>query len=120
MKLAVPGDISELDGEFDTPTVQEAGVGHRWRPKPGRRWTILLAVTATIFTLSACGSSDKKTYDISPIFPFTSNKCAKYDGEVEGTGPLSYCWVTKSQCERAVTDWHQATQGIQDAIEFRC
>jgi hypothetical protein len=88
-----------------------------------RRWIAAFAVAAAGLTASACaGGSDSKTYDISPIFPLTSNKCAKYGGETEGSGFAAHCWVTKEKCEQAASDWKQAMQrgGVSDAIQFSC
>lgn len=82
---------------------------------------ISVAGAATL-ALTGCGSGDSKPYDIAPIFPLTSDKCAKYNGDAEGTGFTSHCWVSKDDCERAVEDWRQAMQesAVTDAILFRC
>jgi hypothetical protein len=82
----------------------------------------VLTAAATMLAASGCGSGDSKTYDISPIFPLSSDKCAKYDGRTEGTGIAARCWVTKAKCEQAASDWRRAMQsgGISDAIEFSC
>jgi hypothetical protein len=71
--------------------------------------------------LSACGSSGK-TYDISPIFPLTPDKCAEYHGEQEGSGVGESCMVSKGECERAVANWREAMQsgGVDETIEFTC
>ena len=81
-----------------------------------------LAAVSTATALAACGSSDAKTYDISPIFPLSSGKCAKYGGTQQGTGITASCLVTKSECLRASSDWRKAMQssGVDDAIEFSC
>lgn len=69
--------------------------------------------------LPACGSSGK-TYDISPIFPLSSGKCAKYGGTQEGSGLSESRMVTKSECEQASADWREAMQqgGVNETIEF--
>jgi len=86
------------------------------------RWVAAFAVAATALTASGCGGGDSKTYDISPIFPLSSNKCANYDGRTEGSGLMAHCWVTKEKCEQAASDWKQAMQqgGVTDAIQFSC
>lgn len=80
------------------------------------------AVAACVWALSGCGRNHPKTYDIAPIFPLSSDKCTKYDGTVDGSGITAHCWVSKANCEQAVTDWRHAMQqgGVADAIEFRC
>jgi len=80
------------------------------------------AAAATALSLTACGSSSSKTYDIAPIFPLSSDKCAKYDGNKEGDSITGHCWVTKEQCENAAQDWHNSMQqgGVTDAVEFSC
>ena len=72
--------------------------------------------------LTACAHKDSRAYDIGPVFPLSSGKCAKYDGQADGSGFGAHCWVTKANCERAASDWRNAmTQsGVTDAIEFRC
>jgi hypothetical protein len=70
--------------------------------------------------LTACGNKDDKVYDIAPIFPLSSEKCAKYDGNIEGTGITAHCWVSKAECERAAADWNSATRNLPDAIKFSC
>ena len=77
-------------------------------------------VVAIVLAMSACGAGDDKTYDISPVFPLSANKCEKYNGRSEGSGPGASCWVTKADCERAAADWQQAMHDDPDAIEFRC
>lgn len=81
----------------------------------------LFAVAGLSVTLSACGGGDK-TYDISPVFPLTANKCAKYHGDEQGSGISATCMVTKDECERAAADWRQAMEsgGVNGAIEFSC
>ena len=71
--------------------------------------------------LSACGGSSK-SYDISPIFPLSSDKCARYHGDQKGSGITESCMVSKDQCERAAADWQQSMQesGINEGIEFSC
>lgn len=85
-----------------------------------RRIGLLAAASLTI-ALSSCGGSDK-TYDISPIFPLSSDKCARYDGDEKGTGIDATCMVTKEECEKAAADWRNAmsSSGVNDAINFRC
>lgn len=95
------------------------------RSKVGRgrrtmRTTSLLVTVVVALAVSACGAADDKTYDISPVFPLSANKCEKYDGRVEGSGISARCWVTKSECERAASDWRQAMQNVPDAVEFSC
>lgn len=87
---------------------------------PGRYLFSALAITAAVLTTSACGATDSKTYDISPLFPLSANKCAKYGGTTEGAGITAQCWVTKAQCDRAASDWRQAMRNVPSAIEFRC
>jgi hypothetical protein len=71
--------------------------------------------------LAACGSGGK-TYDISSIFPLSSDKSAKYNGEEHGSGITATCTVTKDECERAAADWKTAMQSgvVMNAIEFSC
>jgi hypothetical protein len=73
-------------------------------------------------TIAGCGGSDPKSYDISPIFPLSSGKCAKYGGDQQGSGITATCMVTKSECEKAAADWRNAmaSGGVIDAIEFTC
>lgn len=85
--------------------------------------TRLFAAFATAIiavALTGCQSADAKTYDISPIFPLSSGKCAKYGGDQEGSGITATCMVTKSECERAAADWRKAMGGVNNAIEFSC
>jgi hypothetical protein len=98
------------------------GAGRRPRPRTPSRLFAFFAAAVTVVALSACGQSDSKTYDISPIFPLSSDKCARYDGKTEGTGITAHCWVTKDKCVQAVTDWRQAMRqsGVTDAIQFSC
>ena len=86
------------------------------------RLIAVFAAATIVLALSACGGTDSKKYDIGPIFPLSSDKCSKYSGETEGTGITAHCWVTKSECEQAVSDWKQAMQqgGVTDAMQFRC
>lgn len=91
-----------------------------------RRWariSALFAMTGSVAALAACGGGGK-TYDIGPIFPASSpsEKCARYNGDLEGSGPLASCMVTKSDCERAAADWNESMQqrGIQNAVVFSC
>jgi hypothetical protein len=94
----------------------------RERSRARARLVAVLAAATTVFALSACGATESKGYDIGPIFPLTPNKCAKYHGTTEGSGPTAHCWVTKSECTRAASDWNQAMrQGyVRDAIQFSC
>lgn len=74
-----------------------------------------------VVALAACGASGK-TYDISPIFPLDSGKCAKYNGDEEGSGITATCMVSKGECEKAAADWEEAMQSgaVTEAIEFSC
>lgn len=76
-----------------------------------------LAVSAA---LVACGGSDK-TYNISPIFPLSADKCDTYNGEQEGSGMSATCMVSKDDCERAAADWKESmdSSGV-DALLFTC
>ncbi len=80
-----------------------------------------LAAASMAAALTACGGGGK-TYDISPVFPLTEGKCAKYNGEEQGSGITATCMVTKDDCEKAVADWKTAMEssGVNDAIEFSC
>lgn len=80
------------------------------------------AAASMAVALTACGGADAKTYDISPIFPLSSDKCARYGGDQEGTGFTATCMVTKAECERAAADWREAMEssGVNDAILFSC
>jgi hypothetical protein len=80
------------------------------------------AATSITIALGACGSSGSKTFDIAPIFPLSSDKCAKYDGEEKGSGITASCMVTQAECEKASADWKNAMQtgGVNDAIQFSC
>ena len=71
--------------------------------------------------LGGCGG-DAKTYDISPLFPLDPGKCARYQGDQQGTGLYAPCMVTKDECEKAAADWRTAMQSgnVSDAIEFSC
>jgi hypothetical protein len=128
-------NVGELDGVIGSAgddrsrgvSVQQLrGAETRLRPKCRQRITSRLiatfAVAITVLAVSACGQSDSKKYDIAPIFPLSSDKCAKYDGKAQGGGFSAHCWVTKTECERAASDWRQAMQqsGVSDAIEFSC
>jgi hypothetical protein len=85
------------------------------------RLIVLLAVVGSAIALAACGGSEK-AYDIAPIFPLTEGKCAKYNGDEEGSGITASCMVSKDECERAAADWSEAMQGggVNDAIAFTC
>jgi hypothetical protein len=115
MALLDTGDSSERASSTSADTTVKRG--------PGRMRAIaLLVMTATLVALTGCATGAGKDYDIAPIFPLSANKCAKYDGKTTGSGFASHCWVTKSKCQQAAADWHQAMRqgGINDAIEIRC
>jgi hypothetical protein len=80
------------------------------------------AAASVAVALTGCGGAEAKTYDISPIFPLSSGKCAKYDGDEEGSGITATCMVTKAECEKAATEWKAAMQtgDVNEAIEFSC
>ena len=82
----------------------------------------ICGVFVTVLTAAGCSSADQKNYDIAPIFPLSSGKCAKYHGDEKGSGITARCMVTKAECERAAADWKQAMQsgGVNDAILFTC
>lgn len=84
-----------------------------------KRLAIFAAMSAAV-ALGGCGGST--TYDIGPVFPLSSDKCARYGGEQKGSGPTASCMVTKGQCEKAAADWRNSMQksGVNDAINFRC
>jgi hypothetical protein len=79
------------------------------------------AAGSMVVAMTACGGGGK-TYDISPIFPLSSGKCAKYNGEQEGSGLSETCMVSKDDCERAAADWEETMQSgaVTEAIEFSC
>jgi hypothetical protein len=81
-----------------------------------------VAVASMAAALSGCVGADAKSYDISPIFPLSSGKCAQYGGHEEGSGVTATCIVTKAECEKAAADWRQAMEngGVNDAMEFSC
>jgi hypothetical protein len=81
-----------------------------------------IAAASMTVALGGCAGSDAKTYDISPIFPLSSDKCARYGGDQKGTGFSASCMVNKAQCEKAAADWRNAmaSRGINDAIQFSC
>lgn len=80
-----------------------------------------VAAASMAVSLTGCGGASK-SYDISPIFPLESGKCAKYGGDQQGSGITASCMVTKDECEKATADWREAMQsgGVNDAIEFTC
>ncbi len=85
----------------------------------------ILALSAGVsmaFAVGGCGGSSAKAYDISPIFPLSSDKCASYGGDEDGSGITATCMVTKDECEKAAADWRNAMEssGVNDAIEFSC
>jgi hypothetical protein len=86
------------------------------------RFLVLLAAVSMAVALTGCGGAGAKTYDISPIFPLSSGKCAKYGGAEQGSGITATCMVTKAECEKAAADWRKAmeTGYVHDAIEFSC
>lgn len=86
------------------------------------RTLAVLASVISIVALTACGGADSKTYDISPIFPLSTDKCAKYGGDEEGSGLTATCMVSKAECERAAADWREVMRdsAVNDAIMFRC
>jgi hypothetical protein len=84
------------------------------------RVAALAAVVAITASAGCSGSGGGDRYDISPIFPLTADKCQTYHGEQSGEGFGSSCMVTKSECERAVSDWRQAMRNVNDAIQFSC
>jgi len=80
------------------------------------------AAASMAAAVSGCEAS-AKTYDIAPIFPLSTGKCARYGGHEEGSGITAKCMVTKSDCEKAASDWRKAmeTGGVgNEAIEFSC
>jgi len=87
-----------------------------------KRGLAYLAAASLAIALTGCGGGSSKTYDISPIFPLSTGKCAKYGGVQQGSGLASTCLVTKAECEKAASDWREEMQasGVNDAIEFRC
>jgi hypothetical protein len=82
---------------------------------------VALGAVAAAVALSACGQGEK-SYDISSIFPLTAGKCARYNGDEEGSGITATCMVSKDDCEQAAADWRESMQssGVNDAIEFSC
>lgn len=80
-----------------------------------------LATVAMAAAVAGCGS-EKKTYDIAPIFPASTDKCARYGGDQKGEGFQATCLVSKSECEKAAADWRNSMQkrGIDDATQFSC
>jgi len=86
------------------------------------RLVAFFAAASVAVAVTGCGGAEAKTYDISPIFPLSSGKCAKYGGDEEGSGISATCMVTKGECERAATEWRKAmeTGGVNEAIEFSC
>lgn len=81
----------------------------------------LFAAASMAAALTGCGGGGK-TYDISPIFPLSPDKCARYHGDEKGSGITANCMVTKAECEKAAADWRNAMQngGVNDAINFSC
>jgi hypothetical protein len=86
--------------------------------KPG----VLAAAVMLTIGATSCSDENARQYDISPIFPLTSDKCAQYNGEESGEGLSATCMVTKADCERAAADWRQAMSdgGVTDGILFTC
>lgn len=79
------------------------------------------AAASVAAALAGCGGGGK-TYDISPVFPVDPGKCARYDGDQQGSGITATCKVTQAECEKAAADWRNAMQtgGVTDAIQFSC
>lgn len=50
-----------------------------------RVFAFLAAASVTV-AVSGCGGGGAEAYDISPIFPLSSGKCAHYGGHEEGSG----------------------------------
>jgi hypothetical protein len=86
------------------------------------RFSAFLAAAGVALALAGCGGAEVKTDDISPIFPLSAGKCAKYGGEEQGSGITATCMVTKGECEKAAADWKDAMQsgGVTEAVEFSC
>jgi hypothetical protein len=82
----------------------------------------LVAAASMVLALAGCAGSDSAKYDISPIVPLSSDKCARYGGDQKGTGVTASCMVDKAGCEKAAADWRNAmaSRGIADAILFSC
>jgi hypothetical protein len=80
-----------------------------------------IVAASMAFALAGCGGN-AKNYDISPIFPLTADKCAKYDGDESGEGFAKTCMVTKEMCEKAAADWDAAMASgyVNDAVKFTC
>jgi hypothetical protein len=93
----------------------------RTAPATARLGRLLAGVGVSLVLLGCSGSSGKK-YDISPIFPLSSDKCSTYNGKASGEGFGATCMVSKSDCERAAADWRRAMRegGVNDAILFTC
>lgn len=83
--------------------------------------SVFLATASVAVALTACGGGGK-TYDISSIFPLSPDKCARYDGDQQGSGVTASCMVTKEECQKAAADWRSAMEnsGVNDAINFTC
>ena len=83
--------------------------------------TLAVLVALTLTAATGCSSQDEKGYDISPIFPLSADKCARYNGEESGEGFGATCMVTKADCERAAADWAQSMResGVS-SIQFSC
>jgi hypothetical protein len=134
MTLFASKDRNEFAGVITDPAAHRPGVislpagkagaelDRKRRPRTTSRSIACFAVATAVLAVSSCGQTNSKTYDISPIFPLTANKCAKYGGKTEGTGFNAHCWVTKAECQQAAQDWMQAMQqgGVTNAIEFKC
>jgi hypothetical protein len=119
--IGASGDAGDRLAAQRLPVGASRSAGGR-RRGPRARWRVMPFVAmAAAAALSGCGS-DVKSYDISPIFPVSSDKCATYRGTVQGSGLTAHCWVTKAECERAASDWEQAMQqgGVKDAVLFSC
>lgn len=88
-------------------------------PAGVRRLAVLLSLAALTVGATGCGP-DQKTYDIGPLFPLSAGKCAKYDGDAQGSGAGASCYVTKEECENAARDWDAAMKNVPDALRFSC
>ncbi len=87
-----------------------------------RTLAVLAAASVGAAVCGCGGGGAAQAYDIAPIFPLSSGKCAHYGGHEEGSGLTAKCMVTKEECEKAAADWRNAMQngGVNEAIEFSC
>jgi hypothetical protein len=111
--------VSLLRNRGLAPNQQEKRTMRRWRMRT--RVFAFSAAASMIGATSGCGAG-AKGYDISPIFPLSSGKCAHYGGKEEGSGVTAKCMVTKEECEKAAADWKRAMQAgdVTEAVEFSC